>query len=203
MHNLIQLLERMLENNIDISYRKVAELSNEFKHASSITRDTERKNLVDSYKFRQEKLRLLIRKKTPEYNVQQKNQSLLLQIDELKNNNLELIASHNTLLKIVGELGGFTAWSQLCESLDHYDQRVIISKNHPEYLAFIKNLQTIRNQMQLSQIELSVILGKDENFVENIESFELLLPITGVIIVANFLLTQQFENYRNFKPILE
>ena len=57
--------------------------------------------------------------------------------------------------------------------------------------------------MQLSQIELSVILGKDENFVENIESFELLLPITGVIIVANFLLTQQFENYRNFKPILE
>ena len=57
--------------------------------------------------------------------------------------------------------------------------------------------------MKLSQIELSVILGKDENFVENIESFELLLPITGVIIVANFLLTQQFENYRNFKPILE
>ena len=67
MHNLIQLLERMLEDNVDISYRKVAELSNEFKHASSITRDTERKNLVDSYKFRQEKLRLLIRKKTPEY----------------------------------------------------------------------------------------------------------------------------------------
>lgn len=203
MNSLIQLLEHMLEENIDISYRKVAELSNEFKYASSITRDAERKNIVDSYKLKQEKLRLLIKKKVPEYHIQQKNQSLLLQIDELKNNNLELIASHNTLLKIVGELGGFVAWSQLCESLDHYDQRVIISKNHPEYLVFIRHLQAIRNQLQLSQIELSVILGKDENFVENIESFELLLPITGVIIVANFLLTQKFENYRNFKPFLK
>lgn len=190
MNSLIKLLDHMLEQNIEISYRKVADLSDEFKHASSITRDIERKKIVDSYKLRQKKIRFSIEKQTPEFHILQKNQNLLLQIDELNNNNLELIASHNALLKIVGELGGFAAWSQLCESLDHYDQRAVISKNHPEYLVFIRHVQAIRNQLQLSQIELSAILDKEENFIENIESFEFLLPITGVISVANFLLTQ-------------
>ncbi|MDR6924375.1 hypothetical protein [Pseudomonas sp. BE134] len=107
------ILQRMLNDNIDISARSVIrETDCPFKHASDVTRQPERKALLDRYKTRQRELRNLMEKtdKQSRTHLQAKVARLTQENDVLKGERDLLVASHKAMLLAVGEMGGMTAW---------------------------------------------------------------------------------------------
>lgn len=107
------ILQRMLNDNIDISARSVIrETDCPFKHASDVTRQPERKALLERYKTRQRELRNLMEKtdKQSRTHLQAKVARLTQENDVLKGERDLLVASHKAMLLAVGEMGGMTAW---------------------------------------------------------------------------------------------
>ncbi|NKG33555.1 hypothetical protein [Acinetobacter junii] len=111
---LIEILEQLLEQDEDITARTVAKLHPYFNHASSITRDADRKALVSEYQNKQTLFRKQfsdIKKKSEEHLVKQLV-AKDLQIEELTRKVQVLTASHVAMYKAVGEMGGVAAWQR-------------------------------------------------------------------------------------------
>lgn len=110
---LESILQRMLNNNVAITARSVVrEKDSPFKHASDITRQPERKVLLEQYQARQSELRALMENtdKQSRTNLQARVARLTQENEALKAERDLLIASHKAMLLAVGELGGMSAW---------------------------------------------------------------------------------------------
>jgi len=118
MSSLIAELDAMLQDDENISARGVVRrLSDVFKHASDITRHTERRQTLEIYQERQTALRSLMEK------ANKQSKSNLTQAIERKNREIEtlvrqrdlLIASHKAMILAVSEMGGRKAWFRFFE----------------------------------------------------------------------------------------
>lgn len=107
------VLQRMLNDNVVITARSVIrEQDCPFKHASDITRQPERKALLDQYQTRQSELHALLEKtdKQSRTSLQTRVARLRQENETLKAERDLLIASHKAMLLAVGEMGGMAAW---------------------------------------------------------------------------------------------
>lgn len=107
------VLKRMLNDNVVITARSVIrEQDCPFKNASDITRQPERKALLEQYKTRQSELHALVEKtdKQSRTNLQARVARLTQENETLSAERDLLIASHKAMLLAVGEMGGMAAW---------------------------------------------------------------------------------------------
>lgn len=107
------ILRRMLNDNVTITARAIArEPDSPFRHASDLTRQPDRKALLDRYQLRQVELRSLVEKtdKQSRTNLQVQVTRLAQEVESLKSERDLLIASHKAMLLAVGEMGGMSAW---------------------------------------------------------------------------------------------
>jgi hypothetical protein len=110
---LEEILEAMLLDNVDVTARGVTRRARSpFRHASDITRVAERKQLLDTYRGRQAKLRAVMERAD-----KQSRTNLASRIARLEDDKSTaeaerdvLIASHKAMLLAVGEMGGMAAW---------------------------------------------------------------------------------------------
>ncbi|WP_334106629.1 hypothetical protein [Methylobacillus sp.] len=127
IQELETILQRMLNDNVVISARAVIrEKDSPFRHASDITRQPERKMLLDQYQERQCKLRVLMEKtdKQSRTNLQARVARLKQENETLKAERDLLIASHKAMLLAIGEMGGMAAWRKLFPNWDETRQRL-------------------------------------------------------------------------------
>lgn len=113
IRELETILQRMLNDNVIITARSVVrEHDCPFKHASDITRQCERKALLNQYQARQSELRALVEKtdKQSRTNLQARVARLTQENEALQAERDLLIASHKAMLLAVGEMGGMAAW---------------------------------------------------------------------------------------------
>lgn len=125
---LAAILQRMLNDNVDISARSVIrETDSPFKHASDVTRQPERKALLDQYQARQRELRALMEKtdKQSRTNLQAKVARLIQENDALKGERDLLVASHKAMLLAVGEMGGMAAWRKFFPDWEQTKEQLI------------------------------------------------------------------------------
>jgi len=114
---MLDVLERLLADDADITARAVARLHPTLKAASSITRNSARSTLLAHFQSRQAEFRRW-RSRTTKHSVAQSAEMLAskdLRIQELEATVQALTASHIALLRTVGELGGFTKWAKFYE----------------------------------------------------------------------------------------
>lgn len=107
------VLQRMLNDDVLITARSVVRQQDcPFKHASDITRQLERKALLDQYQLRQSELHALVEKTDNQSrtNLQARVARLTQENETLKSERDLLIASHKAMLLAVGEMGGMAAW---------------------------------------------------------------------------------------------
>lgn len=137
MSSLIAALDAMLEDDENISARGVVRrLPDVFKHASDITRHTERRQALETYQERQSALRSLMEK------ANKQSKTSLTQAIERKNREIEiltrqrdlLIASHKAMILAVSEMGGRKAWLRFFE----------------QYQACVKELQSLGAMQSVS-----------------------------------------------------
>jgi len=113
LEKLELILKKMLDGNITISARSITRLNDSpFKHASDLTRNPDRRSLVEAYQSRQQELRALIEKtdKSSRTNLQARVARLEKENELLKEELELLVASHKAMLLAVGEMGGMAAW---------------------------------------------------------------------------------------------
>lgn len=121
------ILQRMLNDNVVITARSVIrEQDCPFKHASDVTRQPERKALLDQYQARQSELRALVEKtdKQSRTNLQARVARLTQENETLKAERDLLIASHKAMLLAVGEMGGMSAWRKFFPAWEGTRQRL-------------------------------------------------------------------------------
>lgn len=121
------VLQRMLSDNVVITARSVIRQQNcPFKHASDITRQPERKKLLDHYQTRQSELRALVEKTDNQSrtNLQTRVARLTQENETLKAERDLLIASHKAMLLAVGEMGGMAAWRKFFPAWEETRQRL-------------------------------------------------------------------------------
>lgn len=127
VQELETVLQRMLNDNVVISARSVIrEQDCPFKHASDITRQPERKALLDQYQARQSELRALVEKtdKQSRTNLQARVARLTQENSTLKAERDLLIASHKAMLLAVGEMGGMAAWRKFFPAWEEIRQQL-------------------------------------------------------------------------------
>jgi membrane-associated HD superfamily phosphohydrolase len=112
-----KVLEELLEADEDITARAVARLHPTLSAASSITRDKTRSDLLTEYKHRQQKMRAwrdrLSRRSGADIATSLADKDI--KIATLEKHVEMLTASHLAMLRAVGEIGGFKAWSRFYE----------------------------------------------------------------------------------------
>ncbi|WP_374377731.1 hypothetical protein [Dongia sp.] len=116
---LEETLEAMLLDNEDISARAVVRRAPEiFKHASDITRHTERSDILARYRQRQDEMRIIMGKADKQSKANLSAQLLKKnnEIAELTRQRDLLIASHKAMLLAVGQVGGKKAWKAFFET---------------------------------------------------------------------------------------
>lgn len=121
------VLKRMLNDNVVITARSVIrEQDCPFKNASDITRQPERKALLNQYQARQCELRALVEKtdKQSRTNLQARVARLTQENETLKAERDLLIASHKAMLLAVGEMGGMSAWRKFFPAWEDTRQRL-------------------------------------------------------------------------------
>lgn len=121
------VLQRMLNDNVVITARSVIrEQDCPFKHASDITRQPERKVLLDQYQARQSELHALVEKtdKQSRTNLQARVARLTQENEALKAERDLLIASHKAMLLAVGEMGGMAAWRKFFPTWEETRQQL-------------------------------------------------------------------------------
>lgn len=115
----VVVLENMLETNETITARAVASRleGSGLGHASSITRDGWRNNLLNQYKSRQDDLRNLMERAdhSSKTNLIVRLEKANAKISELEAKVDLLTASHRAMIHAVGEVGGMRAWSRFFE----------------------------------------------------------------------------------------
>lgn len=115
---MLQVLERLLAEDIAITARAVARLHPTLKAASSITRSSTRSALLAKYQARQREFRRW-RGRTSKQSASSSAAMLATkdsQISDLEASVQLLIASHVAMLRAVGEIGGFAKWANFYES---------------------------------------------------------------------------------------
>jgi hypothetical protein len=114
---MINILEKLLNENEDITARAVARLHSKIKHASSFTRSPERSALLTQYQEKQRYIRAHlgnIRKRSRE-NVASDLADKDQEIADLKMQVEILTLSHVAMIRVVGELGGMSKWLKFFE----------------------------------------------------------------------------------------
>lgn len=114
-----EILEALLAEDRDITARAVARLHPSIKAASSFTRSPSRSRLLAEYQQRQSEYRRWRGRVAKRSNVDTAA-SLAdkdIRIAELEATVHLLTASHLAMLRVVGELGGFSKWAKFYE---HY-----------------------------------------------------------------------------------
>jgi len=115
---LVVILEKLLEEDADITARAVARLHPSLAAASSITRNPARVALLAKY---QEQQALYRRWRGRVPRMSGAEQSAVLAAKDARIAELEaavqlLTASHVAMLRAVGELGGFSKWAKFYEN---------------------------------------------------------------------------------------
>lgn len=102
------ILEQLLAENVTISAREVAKRHSLIASASAITRDKVRRELVETYKRRQDELKVWYRRvsKTSTSTVATQLERLQERITELERNEAALLRAHIALIAVVAEVGG-------------------------------------------------------------------------------------------------
>jgi len=114
----------MLLDNEDISARAaVRRLPGAFKHATDITRQTDRRGLLEEYRLRQAELRTVIEKsnKQSKTNLSAAIERKDREIEVLTRQRDLLVASHKAMILAVGEMRGMKAWQRF---FTHYQEVV-------------------------------------------------------------------------------
>lgn len=127
LHSLEKALARMLTENETITARSVVRANDcPFKHASDITRQLTRRELLEKYQSKQHELRALIEKTDSQSrtNLQIKVARLAKENETLMAQRTLLIASHKAMLLAVGELGGMAAWQRLFPKWDAVQEQL-------------------------------------------------------------------------------
>lgn len=127
LEKLESILKRMLDGNITITARSITRQNDSpFKHASDLTRNSDRKNLVETYQARQQELRALIEKtdKSSRTNLQARVARLVKENELLKEELELLVASHKAMLLAVGEMGGMAAWRRFFPTWEETRKRL-------------------------------------------------------------------------------
>lgn len=109
-----EILEMFLADDEDITARAVARLHPSIKAASSITRSESRSRLLAEYQERQSEYRRW-RGRVAKRSGADTTASLAdkdIRIAELEATVQLLTASHLAMLRVVGELGGFSKWAR-------------------------------------------------------------------------------------------
>lgn len=124
---MIAVLEKLLEQNEDITARAVARLHSKISHASSITRSQIRSALLAQYQEKQRYIRTHVGsiKKRSRENIAADLANKDQKIAELERRIEILTVSHSAMIRVVGELGGMSKW-----------------------LSFFENYQQIRDDLQ-------------------------------------------------------
>lgn len=124
---LIKVLDSLLEQDEDITARAVARLHPTVKHASSITRNEIRSNLLAQYQAKQREIRSYaarLRKGSKEkvaVTLAEKD----LRIAELERQIELLTASHVAMIRAVGELGGMSKWAKFYEQYREMREKLV------------------------------------------------------------------------------
>lgn len=113
LQSLNETLERLLMAGETINFRSVVrEMPSIFKHVTDITRNVERRELVETYKARQAMVRATAEKidKNSKSNLINRCANLEHKVAELERQRDLLVASHKAMILAVGEMGGIAAW---------------------------------------------------------------------------------------------
>jgi hypothetical protein len=123
---MLTILEKMLQENIDITARGVIRQHSELKAASSITRSKERSELLEYYQKKKNELRNWHKRlgKTSKNNIANELAEKDLRIVELENQVEILTPSHIAMINAVGELGGFTKWAKFFENYHDFVEQL-------------------------------------------------------------------------------
>lgn len=115
---LIQILDGLLQRDEDITARAVARLHPNIGHASTITRNPTRSELLAQYQTKQQDIRKHIgrltkrSKESTAAELASKDQ----RIAELERQVDLLRSSHLAMIRAVGELGGMSKWMKFFEN---------------------------------------------------------------------------------------
>lgn len=114
---MISVLEKLLEENEDITARSVARLHSKIRHASSFTRSPTRSALLAQYQEKQRYIRAHVGtiKKRSRENIASDLANKDQKIAELERQVETLTASHVAMIRVVGELGGMSKWLKFFE----------------------------------------------------------------------------------------
>src|SRR5579859_1803306 len=108
-----EALEAMIVDDEEISARGLVwRMGGVFKHATDVTRPTDRRSMLEHYQARQLELRRIISKadKTSKANLSAQIARKDEEIEELTRQRDLLVASHRAMILAVGEIGGMKAW---------------------------------------------------------------------------------------------
>lgn len=108
--NLRELLEKLLEDDLDITAREVARRHPTIKHASTLTRSPSRRRLLEEFQKRQVELRAWL-KRSRDRSQKTLFQDLAkrdLQIQELERKIKVLQIAYVAMVRVVASLGGMS-----------------------------------------------------------------------------------------------
>lgn len=114
---MVEILEKMLANDENITARAVVRIHSSIKAASSITRSQARSKLLAQYQKRQSEYRRWRGRvgKQSSVNMATTLEQKEHRIAELEENVQILAASHLAMIRTVGAMGGFSKWAQFYE----------------------------------------------------------------------------------------
>jgi hypothetical protein len=124
---IVKILEKMIEDEQNITVRGVIRNHSSLKAPSSITRNVSRTEIVNYYINKQQELKNWQKRvgKTSKENLSKSLAEKDIKIAELERKVELLTASHVAMIRAVGELGGSAKWA-----------------------AFFKDYQAIRNELE-------------------------------------------------------
>lgn len=126
-NEIVKILEKMIEDEQNITVRGVIRNHSSLKAPSSITRNVSRTEIVNYYINKQQELKSWQKRvgKTSKENLSKSLAEKDIKIAELERKVELLTASHVAMIRAVGELGGSAKWA-----------------------AFFKDYQAIRNELE-------------------------------------------------------
>lgn len=124
---IVKILEKMIEDEQNITVRGVIRNHSSLKAPSSITRNVSRTEIVNYYINKQQELKSWQKRvgKTSKENLSKSLAEKDIKIAELERKVELLTVSHVAMIRAVGELGGSAKWA-----------------------AFFKDYQAIRNELE-------------------------------------------------------
>lgn len=115
---LVQILEELLQKNVNITAREVARLHPHIGHASTITRNPNRSEVLALYQTKQKEIRGHLGRlgKRSKESTAAELANKDLRIAELEKQVELLQSSHLAMIRAVGELGGMSKWMRFFEN---------------------------------------------------------------------------------------